>query len=72
MINWDQFVQLTVNGLTDGAIYALIALGFSIVYGILRLLNFAQGDVFMIGAFIGYFVLTGFGGRRARTCPYRC
>ena len=61
-INWDQFVQLTVNGLTDGAVYALIALGFSIVYGILKLLNFAQGDVFMIGAFIGYFVLTGFGG----------
>jgi branched-chain amino acid transport system permease protein len=62
VINWDQFVQLTVNGLTDGAVYALIALGFSIVYGILKLLNFAQGDVFMIGAFIGYFVLTGFGG----------
>ena len=56
MINWDQFVQLTVIGLTDGAIFALIALGFSIVYGILKLLNFAQGDVFMIGAFIGYFV----------------
>jgi len=61
-MNWDQFVQLTVNGLTDGSVYALIALGFSIVYGILKLLNFAHGDVFMIGAFIGYFVLTGFGG----------
>jgi len=61
-VNWDQFVQLTVNGLTDGSVYALIALGFSIVYGILKLLNFAHGDVFMIGAFIGYFVLTGFGG----------
>ena len=67
--NWDQFVQLTVNGLTDGAIYALIALGFSIVYGILRLLNFAQGDVFMIGAFIGYFVLTGFGGPASPDMP---
>src|SRR5213082_1092289 len=61
-MNCDQFVQLTVNGLTDGSVYALIALGFSIVYGILKLLNFAHGDVFMIGAFIGYFVLTGFGG----------
>ena len=61
-MNWDQFVQLTANGLTDGSVYALIALGFSIVYGILKLLNFAHGDVFMIGAFIGYFVLTGFGG----------
>ena len=61
-MNWDQFVQLTTNGLVDGSVYALIALGFSIVYGILKLLNFAHGDVFMIGAFIGYFVLTGFGG----------
>ena len=69
MINWDQFVQLTVNGLTDGAIYALIALGFSIVYGILKLLNFAQGDVFMIGSFIGFFVLTGFGGPDAPVMP---
>ena len=61
-MNWDQFVQLTTNGLVDGSVYAMIALGFSIVYGILKLLNFAHGDVFMIGAFIGYFVLTGFGG----------
>src|SRR5438132_13622988 len=61
-MNWDQFVQLTTNGLTDGSVYALIALGFSIVYGILRLLHLAHGDVFMVGAFIGYFVLTGFGG----------
>ena len=69
MINWDQFVQLTVIGLTDGSVFALIALGFSIVYGILKLLNFAQGDVFMIGAFIGYFVLTGFGGPDAPDIP---
>lgn len=68
-VNWDQFVQLTVNGLTDGSVYALIALGFSIVYGILKLLNFAHGDVFMIGAFIGYFVLTGFGGSPAPDMP---
>ena len=45
--------------LTLGSIYALIALGYSMVYGILKLLNFAHGDVYMIGAFIGYFVLHG-------------
>jgi branched-chain amino acid transport system permease protein len=68
-VNWDQFVQLTVNGLTDGSVYALIALGFSIVYGILKLLNFAHGDVFMIGAFIGYFVLTELGGAPSPDLP---
>jgi branched-chain amino acid transport system permease protein len=68
-VNWNQFVQLTVDGLTTGSVYSLIALGFSIVYGILRLLNFAHGDVFMIGAFIGYFVETGFGGPDASSIP---
>jgi branched-chain amino acid transport system permease protein len=68
-VNWDQFVQLTVDGLTTGSVYALIALGFSIVYGILRLLNFAQGDVVMIGAFIGYYVETGFGGPGSPSIP---
>jgi branched-chain amino acid transport system permease protein len=56
------FVQLTVNGLTLGSLYALIALGYSMVYGILKLLNFAHGDVYMVGAFIGYGVLSAFGG----------
>jgi branched-chain amino acid transport system permease protein len=56
------FVQLTVNGLTLGSLYALIALGYSLVYGILKLLNFAHGDVYMVGAFIGYGVLTAFDG----------
>jgi branched-chain amino acid transport system permease protein len=50
--------QQLVNGLTLGSVYALIALGYSMVYGVLRLLNFAHGDVYMIGAFIGYFVMT--------------
>src|SRR5690349_11321986 len=45
----DFFVQQVVNGLTLGGVYALIALGYSLVYGVLRLLNFAHGDVFMIG-----------------------
>jgi branched-chain amino acid transport system permease protein len=56
------FVQLTVNGLTLGSLYALIALGYSMVYGILKLLNFAHGEVYMIGAFAGYGVLSAFGG----------
>jgi branched-chain amino acid transport system permease protein len=50
--------QQLVNGLTLGAVYALIALGYSMVYGVLRLLNFAHGDVYMVGAFIGYGVMT--------------
>jgi branched-chain amino acid transport system permease protein len=60
--NTTLFVQLTVNGLTLGSLYALIALGYSMVYGILKLLNFAHGDVYMVGAFIGYGVLSAFGG----------
>jgi branched-chain amino acid transport system permease protein len=56
------FVQLSINGLTLGALYALIALGYSMVYGILKILNFAHGDVYMVGAFVGYGVLTGLGG----------
>jgi branched-chain amino acid transport system permease protein len=56
------FVELTVIGLTRGSLYALIALGYSMVYGILKLLNFAHGDVYMIGAFVGYGVLSAFGG----------
>jgi branched-chain amino acid transport system permease protein len=59
---WVFFFQLTVNGIILGSIYALIALGYSMVYGILKLLNFAHGDVYMIGAFIGFGVLTLLGG----------
>jgi branched-chain amino acid transport system permease protein len=56
------FIQLTVNGLTLGSLYALIALGYSMVYGILKLLNFAHGEVYMVGAFAGYGALNAFGG----------
>src|SRR5207237_7717087 len=52
-----------------GAVYALIALGYTMIYGILKLLNFAHGDVYMIGAYIGYFVLTGLGGPLAPRVP---
>jgi branched-chain amino acid transport system permease protein len=54
--------QQLVNGLTLGGIYALIALGYSLVYGVLQILNFAHGDVYMVGAFIGYFVEIALGG----------
>ncbi|HEY7603600.1 MAG TPA: branched-chain amino acid ABC transporter permease [Gaiellaceae bacterium] len=59
---WTFYLQLTVNGIILGSVYALIALGYTMVYGILKLLNFAHGDVYMIGAFIGFGVLTLFGG----------
>ncbi|WP_050028203.1 branched-chain amino acid ABC transporter permease [Verrucomicrobium sp. BvORR034] len=52
----DQFVQQLLNGLFLGAIYALIALGYTMVYGVLRFINFAHGDVFMLGAFGGLYV----------------
>ena len=52
--------QTLVNGLTLGSVYALIALGYSMVYGILKLLNFAHGDIYMIGAYLGYGVFIMF------------
>jgi len=64
-----EFVQLTVAGLTLGAVYALIALGYSMVYGILKLLNFAHGDVFTVGAYVGYFIYTGFGAPLSPSVP---
>ena len=61
-LGWSGAIELFRNGLTLGSLYALIALGYSMVYGILKLLNFAHGDVYMIGAFLGYGVLSLFGG----------
>ncbi len=51
----DQFLQQTINGIQQGSIYALIALGYTMVYGVLGLINFAHGDVFMIGSFVGFY-----------------
>jgi branched-chain amino acid transport system permease protein len=50
------FFQQLVNGLSLGSIYALIALGYTMVYGVLRLINFAHGDVYMVGAYVGYYL----------------
>ena len=49
----DIFLQQAINGLTIGAFYALIALGYTMVYGVLKLINFAHGDLFMLGAYMG-------------------
>ena len=50
------FFQQLVNGISLGSIYALIALGYTMVYGVLRLINFAHGDVYMVGAYVGYYL----------------
>ena len=55
-MNATYFFQQLINGLSLGAFYALIALGYTMVYGVLRFINFAHGDVFMIGAFAGYWL----------------
>ena len=55
------FFQQFINGFSLGSIYALIALGYTLVYGIVTLINFAHGDIMMIGAYAGYFVLCAFG-----------
>jgi branched-chain amino acid transport system permease protein len=69
LYDWHYFFAQLVAGLTLGSLYALLALGYTMVYGILKLLNFAHGDVYMIGAYIGYFVLTALGGSLAPTVP---
>src|SRR5687767_8317747 len=58
------FLQQLINGVTLGAIYGLIAIGYTMVYGIIGMINFAHGEVFMIGAFIGLsaFLLLGMAG----------
>ena len=63
------FIQTLVNGLVTGCLYALIALGYTMVYGVLKLLNFAHGDVYMVGAYIGYFVIQWFGGPNHLAIP---
>ena len=55
------FLQQVINGLQIGFVYALIALGYTMVYGIVRLINFAHGDVFMVGAFIGLYAIERYG-----------
>jgi len=55
-----EYIQLLIDGLTIGGVYAVIALGYTLVYGVLRMINFAHGELFMMGAFTGYYTLNGF------------
>src|SRR5438093_12386613 len=52
----ETFLQQLINGVSQGSAYALIALGYTMVYGVLRLINFAHSDVYMFGAFMGYYI----------------
>jgi branched-chain amino acid transport system permease protein len=54
---FDQLPQQLINGISQGSIYALVALGYTMVYGVLRFINFAHGDVFMVGAYAGFFLI---------------
>jgi branched-chain amino acid transport system permease protein len=60
-----EFFQHIIDGISVGAIYALIALGYTMVYGVLKLINFAHGDVFMIGAMVGYYTARWTGESRS-------
>ena len=55
------FLQQLINGLSVGSIFALIALGYTMVYGIIKLINFAHGDIYMLGAYVGFFASTSLG-----------
>ncbi|MDE7065783.1 MAG: branched-chain amino acid ABC transporter permease, partial [Desulfovibrionaceae bacterium] len=61
----EEFLQQLINGLAVGGIYALVALGYTMVYGVLKLINFAHGDLFTIGAYLGMTLLacTGLAGK---------
>src|SRR5438045_7264886 len=59
-------LQNLLNGIAAGSIYALIALGYTMVYGILKLINFAHGDVFMLGSFVGFYA-GGWAAKHLRT-----
>src|SRR6478609_10435897 len=59
----DNFFALTITGLTLGAVYALVALGYTLVYGVLRLINFAHSEVFMYGTFACLWIVVFLGGR---------
>jgi len=69
MTGWQLFLQQVANGLTLGAIYALIALGYTMVYGVIQLINFAHGEVFMVGAYLGLTALMLLGTASAGWWP---
>jgi branched-chain amino acid transport system permease protein len=62
-------LQQLVNGIALGSVYALIALGYTMVYGVLRLINFAHGDIYMLGAFFGYYISRSIGAAQDPSLP---
>ncbi|WP_457574464.1 branched-chain amino acid ABC transporter permease [Desulfolithobacter sp.] len=62
MSNLDILLQQLANGLILGSFYALVALGYTMVYGIIKLLNFAHGDLYMVGSFVGFLILSSISG----------
>ena len=75
-MDFQTFLQQLVNALSLGSLYALIAIGYTMVYGILRLINFAHGDVFMIGGYLAFYGVSTFfmpwvaGRRRCHRVDY--
>ena len=69
-MSFSMFLQNLINALQWGSFYALIALGYTMVYGVLLLINFAHGDVFMVGAYIGFFISTFLLGMYAFQLPW--
>ncbi len=65
----DIFIQQVINGLTTGSVYALVALGYTMVYGVIQLINFAHGEVVMIGAMVAFSVITALAGSAAPLPP---
>src|SRR6516225_1092547 len=61
MSSWDILLQQIINGVSLGAMYSLLALGFTMVYGIIELINFAHFNVFMVGSFVALWVFEGMG-----------
>ncbi len=64
-----EFIQHILNGVALGAVYALIALGYTMVFGVLKLINFAHGDVFMVGAYLGYYIAHALGIAERASVP---
>ena len=76
----DNLVQQLINGISLGSIYALIALGYTMVYGVIKLINFAHGEIYMVGAYVGYTLIQrcrlglipGYSDFHGVLCHFRC
>jgi len=69
-VDWEILIQNILNALQWGSFYALIALGYTLVYGVLLLINFAHGDIFMVGAYVGFFFAILFTGNSFLQLPF--